>query len=56
MVMPLLALLHEALTPDDAVFGHLMATVLPSYIRNSVLLIFWVSIGALLLALPCAWL
>lgn len=56
LVMPLLALLLEALTPDDAVFGHLMATVLPSYIRNSVLLIFWVSIGALLLALPCAWL
>ncbi|MDT3294751.1 iron ABC transporter permease [Shewanella sp. SP2S2-6] len=56
LVLPLIALILQALQPDEAVFGHLMATVLPTYIINSLLLIFWVSLGALLLALPCAWL
>ena len=56
LVLPLVALILQALRPDEAVFGHLMATVLPTYIINSLLLIFWVSLGALLLALPCAWL
>ncbi|MCS6094615.1 ABC transporter permease [Shewanella baltica] len=56
LVLPLVALILQALQPDEAVFGHLMATVLPIYIINSLLLIFWVSLGALLLALPCAWL
>lgn len=55
-VLPLFALIFQALQSDEAVFGHLMATVLPTYIINSLLLIFWVSVGALLLALPCAWL
>lgn len=56
LVLPLVALILQALQPDEAVFGHLMATVLPTYVINSLLLIFWVSLGALLLALPCAWL
>ncbi|MCB2380675.1 iron ABC transporter permease [Shewanella sp. SR1] len=56
LVLPLVALILQALQPDEAVFGHLIATVLPTYIINSLLLIFWVSLGALLLALPCAWL
>jgi len=56
LVLPLVALILQALQPDEAAFGHLMATVLPTYIINSLLLIFWVSLGALLLALPCAWL
>ncbi|GCF88342.1 ABC transporter permease [Shewanella oncorhynchi] len=56
LVLPLFALIFQAFQPDEAVFGHLMATVLPTYIINSLLLIFWVSLGALLLALPCAWL
>jgi len=56
LVLPLVALILQALQPDEAVFGHLMATVLPTYIINSLLLIFWVSLGTLLLALPCAWL
>ncbi|ABM23566.1 MULTISPECIES: ABC transporter permease [Shewanella] len=56
LVLPLFALIFQAFQPDEAVFDHLMATVLPTYIINSLLLIFWVSVGALLLALPCAWL
>lgn len=56
LVLPLLALLLQAAQPDEAVFGHLLSTVLPTYIANSLWLILWVSIGSLLLALPCAWL
>lgn len=56
LVLPLFALIFQAFQPDEAVFDHLMATALPTYIINSLLLIFWVSVGALLLALPCAWL
>lgn len=56
LVLPLFALLLQAAQPDEAVFGHLLSTVLPTYITNSLWLILWVSIGSLLLALPCAWL
>lgn len=56
LVLPLVALLLQAAQPDEAVFGHLLSTVLPTYIINSLWLILWVSIGSLLLALPCAWL
>jgi len=55
-VVPLIALILQSLLPDEAVFGHLLATVLPRYITNSFLLIFWVVVGALLLAVPAAWL
>ncbi|MFB2681561.1 ABC transporter permease [Shewanella mangrovisoli] len=56
LVLPLFALILQAAQPDEAVFGHLLSTVLPTYISNSLWLILWVSIGSLLLALPCAWL
>lgn len=56
LVLPLVALLLQAAQPDEAVFGHLLSTVLPTYITNSLWLILWVSTGSLLLALPCAWL
>lgn len=56
IVMPLVALILQSLLPDEAVFGHLMATVLPTYISNTLLLIFWVVIGALIFAIPAAWL
>ncbi|MGI2257947.1 ABC transporter permease [Shewanella sp. GXUN23E] len=53
---PFLALLLQALMPDEQVFAHLFATVLPTYIGNSLLLMVLVSLGALLLAIPAAWL
>lgn len=40
LVLPLFALIFQAFQPDEAVFDHLMATVLPTYIINSLLLIF----------------
>ncbi|MCF1427934.1 MAG: iron ABC transporter permease [Shewanella sp.] len=53
---PFVALLLQALMPDEQVFAQLFATVLPTYISNSLLLIVLVSLGALLLAVPAAWL
>ena len=55
-VLPLGAILVQALVPDPLVFDHLLNTVLPSYFRNSVLLISGVLLIATLLAVPAAWL
>ncbi|MFV7782592.1 ABC transporter permease [Shewanella marisflavi] len=54
-VLPLAAICIQALVPDEAVFGHLMQTVLPTYLFNTLGLMFLVSLGALLLAVPAAW-
>ena len=56
LVLPLLALLAQSLLPDEAVFGHLLNTVLPTYIVNTLLLMGLVSLLSLLLAVPAAWL
>ncbi|GIU29398.1 iron ABC transporter permease [Shewanella sp. MBTL60-007] len=56
IIMPLIALIAQSLLPDEAVFGHLFNTVLPTYISNSLWLMFWVVIGSLIIAIPAAWL
>ncbi|BDM63485.1 iron ABC transporter permease [Shewanella sp. NFH-SH190041] len=61
LLLPAFALLGQALLGQaelgrDNVFAHLLATVLPSYIANTLLLMLLVCIGALLLAIPAAWL
>ncbi|WP_281212430.1 ABC transporter permease [Shewanella insulae] len=53
--LPLGAICMQALVPDEAVFGHLMQTVLPTYIFNTLALMLFVSLGALLIAVPAAW-
>ena len=56
IVMPLIALIGQSLMPDESVFPHLFNTVLPTYINNSLWLMFWVVIGSLFIATPAAWL
>ncbi|GIU22026.1 iron ABC transporter permease [Shewanella schlegeliana] len=56
IIMPLIALIAQSLLPDEAVFGHLFNTVLPTYISNSLWLMLWVVIGSLIIAVPAAWL
>lgn len=53
---PFIALAVQSLLPDQDVFSHLSNTVLSTYISNSLLLILLVGVGALLLAVPAAWL
>lgn len=56
IILPLLAIIGQALVPDEAVFDHLLDTVLPTYIQNTILLMLGVCIGALVIATPAAWL
>ncbi len=53
---PVLFVLSSIFTNSAAVWNHLAATVLPGYILNSLLLIFGVGIGVLLLGVSSAWL
>ncbi|MDO6638673.1 MULTISPECIES: iron ABC transporter permease [unclassified Shewanella] len=56
LILPLFALLVQATLPDEAVFSHLIDTVLPTYISNSLLLMLKVCVGSLVIAVPAAWL
>lgn len=56
ITLPLVAILIQATIPEQAVFGHLLDTVLPTYICNTLLLMFWVSVGSVFVAVPAAWL
>lgn len=56
VILPLLAIFVQATLPDEAVFNHLFDTVLPTYIINTFALMLLVGIGALLMAIPAAWL
>ncbi len=56
LVFPILALVYESLHPAEEIFSHLMNTVMPTYIINTVLLIAGVGALSFLLAVPAAWL
>ena len=56
LLMPLLVVFRSLLSPDLALWQHLLATVLPDYLQNSLLLAAGVGLGALLLGASLAWL
>lgn len=56
LVLPILAIFYTAVGESDALFAHLMATVMPTYIWNTFLLTFGVMLCSFLLGVPCAWL
>lgn len=56
LLLPLAALIIQAIPPDPEHFDHLANTVLNSYIITTILLVLLVSIGCLLLGVPVAWL
>ncbi len=53
---PMLVVLSSILSNTGEVWLHLATTVLPSYIGNSLLLVFGVSMGASLIGVSTAWL
>ncbi|GLP97360.1 ABC transporter permease [Paraferrimonas sedimenticola] len=55
-LLPLLALVGQSLLPDEAVFAHLLDTVLWDYVSNTVVLVALVVLGSLLIGTPLAWL
>lgn len=53
---PVVAVFAMALAPDDGVWTHLAATVLPGYLYNTARLFVGVAVGVLLLGVGPAWL
>ncbi len=55
-MLPFVALLWQAVTPESAVWQHLSTTVLPVYLQQSLWLLLGVGVGTLLLGVSTAWL
>lgn len=56
LTLPLAAIIIQSAVPDESIFSHLLNTVLPTYIRNTLLLMVLVCAGAIVIAIPAAWL
>lgn len=56
VTMPILAVLYLAFTPVDNIWPHLVSTVLPGYITTTLILMFGVGTGTLLIGVSTAWL
>lgn len=54
--IPVFTVVFSVFTPAGEIWSHLAATVLDDYILNSVMLIFGVSFGVILLGVSSAWL
>ena len=55
VVIPVLSILSLSLFPQENIWPHLISTVLPRYITNSLLLMTGVSVGVLLIGVSTAW-
>ena len=56
VVLPILAVFWMALTPDDNIWPHLLATTLPRYLRNTLTIVLGVGILAAGMGTGSAWL
>src|SRR5690349_8587435 len=56
LAVPTLAVLTSALVPTGEIWAHLVATVLPNYLRNTAGLLLGVGIGVLAIGVGTAWL
>lgn len=54
--IPVIVVFAHVFMPSGEVWAHLRATVLSEYIRNSLLILFGVGAGVLLIGVPTAWL
>ena len=54
--IPIFAVIGLAFTPSDEVWSHLSTTVLPRYVRNTLLLMLGVGAGVLVIGISTAWL
>ena len=55
LALPVLVVLSNVLTPSEGTWGHLASTVLPEYIRNSLLLMAGVAFGVMVGGISTAW-
>jgi iron(III) transport system permease protein len=56
LAAPLLVVAANLFNPGGEAWGHLSATVLPEYARNSLLLVAMVAAGTVAVGVTCAWL
>jgi len=56
VLLPLVAVLWIAFFPTENIWGHLLATTLPRYLRNSVALMVMVGLGTGIIGTGTAWL
>ena len=56
VLLPLIAVLYIAFFPTENIWGHLVETTLPRYLRNSVALMVMVGIGTGIIGTGTAWL
>lgn len=54
--IPIFAVVWLAFTPSEDIWAHLLTTVLPGYVLNTLLLMFGVGAGVLVLGISTAWL
>jgi iron(III) transport system permease protein len=56
VLAPLLAVVSNVFLPSETTWSHLVSTVLPAYIANTLLLVLMVAAGVVLCGVPTAWL
>ena len=55
VVAPIAAVVFNVFLPSDATWSHLIATVLPEYISNTIRLVVLVAVGVVCLGVSAAW-
>jgi len=55
VILPILAVFYLALFPEENIWPHLASTVLPEYVKNTIILMFGVGISSVLLGIGSAW-
>ena len=56
LALPVLVVLNNVFMPSQGTWAHLVSTVLPEYIRNSLLLMVGVAFGVMVGGISTAWL
>ncbi len=56
VLLPIIAVIYLAMFPTENIWPHLLSTVLPGYIRNTLWLMFGVCIGTFIIGTGTAWL
>lgn len=56
LLFPIVVIVGSVFTIDSTIWSHLLQTVLPDYVSNSLVLLLGVACGVLLLGVPTAWL
>lgn len=56
LLIPLGAIAINLFVPSGGAWEHLLATVMPEYVANSLALLIWVALGVIIFGTGCAWL